>query len=136
MKDERFEGLKDMADEKFKALIDPITRVVRITCSGFWSQEEAIVYLGRIAHTVKAARLNRIGARVLVDNRNAAVQTFAVLGQVSAMVADVYQSTDYLAIVVASPLLKRQMERLPSKSVTRVFEDIDQASDWLLSNSC
>ena len=124
-----------MPEVKFKVGTDPVTRVVRIGCSGFWLHDEAKLYLGQIADEVGAARVHGKNVRALVDNRNAAVQTFGIIGEVSNMLAEVYKPADRMAILVESVLLKRQMERLPTVAITRVFVTLKEAEDWLMSDS-
>ena len=124
-----------MPETKFRVVTDPITRIVRVACSGFWLHDEARLYLGQIADEVEAIRVHERNVRVLVDNRHAAVQTFEVIGEVSSGLSQIYKPADRLAIVVESVLLKRQMERLPAVAITRIFAALKEAEDWLMSDS-
>lgn len=123
-----------MPEVKFNVGTDPNTRVVRVTCSGFWLHDEAMLYLGQIADEVGAVRVHERNVRVLVDNRHAAVQTFEVIGEVGTMLGNIYKPADRLAIIVGSVLLKRQMERLPAVAMTRIFGALKEAEDWLMSD--
>lgn len=123
-----------MKDVKFRMATDPITRVVQVECSGFWLRDEAKVYLKQLAGQVGAARAHGGDVRVLIDNRNAAVQTFEIIEEVGNMIVNSYVSADKMAIVVSSQLLKRQMERLPSVAITRVFVSLNDARGWLMSD--
>lgn len=124
-----------MPEIKFRVATDPVTKVVRVECSGFWLLDEAKIYFRQIADEVGAARVHQKNVRALIDNRKAAVQTFAIIGEVSSMLADVYRPADRMAILVESVLLKKQMERLPAVAITRVFVSLSDAEDWLMSDS-
>lgn len=124
-----------MGNVKFRMATDPITKVIQIECSGFWLRDEARLYVMQIADKVGAARAHGSDVRVLINNRDAAVQTPEVIAEVGSMIVEAYKSTDRMAIVVGSQLLKRQMERLPSVAVTRVFVSLNDAKSWLLSDS-
>ena len=124
-----------MGNVKFRMATDPITSVIQIECSGFWLRDEARLYVKQIADNVGAARAHGSGLRVLINNRDAAVQTSEVLAELGSMIVNVYKRADRMAIVVNSQLLKRQMERLPTVAVTRVFVSLDDATDWLMSDS-
>ena len=124
-----------MGNVKFRMATDPITKVIQIECSGFWLRDEARLYVKQIADKVGAARAHESGVRVLINNRDAAVQTPEVIAEVGSMIVEAYKSTDRMAIVVGSQLLKRQMERLPSVAITRVFVSLNDAKSWLLSDS-
>ena len=123
-----------MCDKKFELLTDPVTGVVKATCSGFWSLDEAKVYLDQLANGINKARLRRRVVRVLVDNRTASVQTFVAIEEIGKTIIRVYEPFDRLAIIVGSQLLKRQMDRLSQVAITRVLTSLDDANDWLLSS--
>lgn len=123
-----------MQDEKFSVAIDALTKVVQVKCSGFWSPEEAKCYLDQIVKTIGAARSRNKNIRVLVNNRDASVQTLAAIDEIGDMISRAYRPEDRLAIVLGSQLLKRQMDRLPAIAITRIFVGVDEANEWLMSD--
>ncbi|WP_419826473.1 hypothetical protein [Sphingomonas sp.] len=123
-----------MQEAKFDLQIDQITHVVRAKCSGFWSLDEARKYLEQLADAISRARVCEQGARVLIDNSTASVQALVAIDEIGKVINRVYAPTDRLAIIVGSQLLKRQMDRLPKVAMTRIFTNLDDADDWLLSN--
>lgn len=127
-----------MQDIKFSVVTDPVTEAVHVECSGFWSLEEAKRYLDQIAEAIGEARSRNSRVRVLVDCRKASVQALELINELSDMISRAYKPEDRLAIVVESQLLKRQMDRLPTVAVTRIFASLvslELATDWLMSDS-
>ena len=123
-----------MQDTKFELIADPFTKIVRARCSGFWSLDEARVYLNQLTNAIGKARLHERSVRVLVDNRTASVQTLVAIDEIGKTVSRVYKPTDRLAIIVESQLLKRQMDRLPKVAITRILTNLGEADDWLMSD--
>lgn len=127
-----------MHDVKFSVVTDPVTEIVHMKCSGFWSLEEAKSYIDQIVDAIIEARSVNSAVRVLVDNRKASVQTLELINELGEMIGRAYKPEDKLAIVVGSQLLKMQMDRLPTIAMTRIFvslASLEDATDWLMSDS-
>lgn len=108
--------------------------ILSVETSGFWSDADADAYLATLREHLTRARLRHGAALVLVDGRQAAVQSATVMKKVAdietILIASEY---DRAAYVVANSLSKLQARRLANTNQLEMFLSPSAARTWLLA---
>jgi hypothetical protein len=114
----------------FTIEIDPVAKMIRATCRGFWDARTALAYVEELTRYIAVCRRNFGSVRVFGDTRDSAVQSpevFAVLQRIT----DHLQPGDRVALLAASAITKSQIRRSRDVSLVQPFGDIERAMDWL-----
>lgn len=119
------------APEKATFDVVPLESFIRVTGRGFWTVEEIDAHFAELELALDASRQSLGAATVLVDLRDAPVQTAAVTERLGWWTGRLYQAQDRVAIILASSLLKSQMRRIPMAAKRELFLSPMAALTWL-----
>lgn len=108
--------------------------VIRVAGSGMWAPEEARTHFLALEREMKAARLKQGGARVLVDLREAPVQSAATAQELTYWTERVYKPIDRVATVCTAALVSMQIRHQVRIFQFEMFRDRDEALVWLLAS--
>jgi hypothetical protein len=111
--------------------IDQQANIIRVLGRGLWSERYARAHFEELEWTLQRTRATRAPVRVLVDIREAAVQTPETTQCLADATDRLYKPGDRIAIVVASSLLKLQMRRATNASIHEIFISLNAAETWL-----
>ena len=109
--------------------------LLRLQLAGFWSPED----FNRFKRTYTQA-LADLGIApgqhaILVDLREATLQTQALIGDVQAFMANFENKARRIALVAASALARMQTKRLAIRSDIVLFATMEAAEDWLFDRA-
>lgn len=105
--------------------------VIRVRGRGFWTPAQAAAHFQALAALIAARRALAAPVRVLVDLREAQVQSAAIAEGIRASTQRLYRAGDRAAIVVASGLLRVQVRRIVEPTVHELFVAEADALAWL-----
>ncbi|PZU11778.1 hypothetical protein [Sphingomonas sp.] len=108
--------------------------IVRVDGAGSWRLDYLDGHFERLEHMLLAIRRARRRVRVLVDLRQAVVQSAAVAERIQYWTDRLYEAEDRVAIVVASSLLKSQMRRVAAITQREFFLSESAGRTWLMAN--
>ena len=108
--------------------------ILAVTIWGFWADADADAYLAEMRERTTALRRSQGYALVLVDGRETAVQSAAVMAKVAGIEEILIRNErDRAACVVANSLSKMQAQRLSTTEQLKVFLSPGAARTWLLA---
>lgn len=111
--------------------LDMDGRMIRIVTRGLWTTDEVDRYFALIQYLVSLSR-NRFGrARVMVDGREAGVQSAEVASRFLSGNRIFSQPGDKLALIAGSSLQKMQVRRMLVSPQTEAFVSPAAAITWL-----
>ena len=117
----------------FRFTQDP-SGVLEVEASGFWTVVEADQYMSELTARLTATRARYGYALVLVDGRQAQVQTAEVMKRMSHIQQVLISNDrDRAAYIVTSSLAKMQAQRLSTSERLKVFLSPTAARIWLLA---
>jgi hypothetical protein len=111
--------------------MDDAENLVRVRGTGLWTPDQTAIHFIELHRAIRALRAVHRKVLVLVDLREAAVQTSETATAVRDATARIYRAADYVAIVYASQLVAMQMKRAAQIPQLATFNDMDQALDWI-----
>ena len=112
-------------------MADPQRGLVRVTGSGFWSAEQITAHFVELEGVMHRIRRDTGHVRVLVDLREAAVQSQETAAIIGERTRRIYAAADRAAVVVARGLLAMQIRNWTDAGKIRNFEDMGAAERWL-----
>lgn len=110
--------------------------VVYIIGHGFWNDAVVDEHFLELRHTAALARRNVAAVRVLVDLRDASVQSPAVAARIETETRLIWTEADRIAIILQSTLAKMQINRVVDSGNHASFIDIEDARQWLGLTPC
>jgi hypothetical protein len=111
--------------------MDDAESIVRVRGVGLWTPEQAMLHFLALHRAIAGLRAVRRKVLVLVDLREAAVQSAETAEAVSVGTARIYGAADHVAIVHASMLVAMQMKRAAQVPGLASFADLDEALAWI-----
>jgi hypothetical protein len=105
--------------------------LVRVRGAGLWTPEQTAIHFIELHRAIIGLRAVRRKVLVLVDLREAAVQSAETAAAVRDGTARMYREADYVAIVHASQLVAMQMKRAAAVPNLAAFDAMDAALGWL-----
>lgn len=121
----------ELNEHHFAIRYDPESNIIYSKVQGFWSVANAAAYVKAMKREMAERRTQNEIINVLVDRRETPVLSAEVADLLQKANREIYISTDRLAIVVDSSLLKMQLRRLFSHEGSKAFLSIDAALTWL-----
>jgi hypothetical protein len=104
---------------------------VTVSGSGMWSAARAKAHFHDLERTVLKIRRDHGAVRVLVDLREASVQTADTAAVVHEWTTSIYRVADRVAVVCATSLLALQMKRAANIETLATFHEIAPAQKWV-----
>lgn len=105
--------------------------VVYVIGRGFWTDDMVDRHFMELRRTAALVRRNAACVRVLVDLRNASVQSPAVAARIKAETRLIWTERDRIAVVLQSVLAKMQINRVVDHGNHASFVAIEDAHRWL-----
>ena len=105
--------------------------IVYVIGRGFWNDDLVSNHFAELRRTAQLARRNASYVRVLVDLREASVQSPAVAARIMAETRLVWTEKDRIAVVIQSTLAKMQINRVVDSGNHASFVAIEDARKWL-----
>lgn len=105
--------------------------IVKLHGSGVWSLDYLNQHFRELDAVIAQARRRNPNVLVLVDLRDAPVQSPEVAECINANTRRVYRNHDRIAIVVQSSLVKLQMKRVVDCAHVQIFISVAAAYTWL-----
>lgn len=112
-------------------VIDDEEGLIRVAGRGMWTPEQAAIHFIELHRAILGLRAIRKPVLVLVDLREAAVQTAEVAEAVRDGTSRIYRDADHVAVVYASTLVILQIKRAARVPNLASFQDMDEAMTWL-----
>lgn len=107
-------------------------KVIRVEGKGFYAEDELRRHFGALSRLVARRRQSMRPVLAMIDLREAATQSASVAGIMALETNRIYSgSTDRVAIIVSSMLLKMQLERVHKQQGFGIFTSLDEASLFL-----
>ena len=113
--------------------VDERAALVRVTGSGMWSAERTATHFNNLDKALRRMRQQRGGARVLVDLREAAVQTAQTAQVMKQWTGRIYRDVDRVAVVCATALLALQIKHSAQVPDLATFLQVEPAQAWVLA---
>lgn len=107
--------------------------IIRVTGSGMWTPEEVAAHFSELDGVVKAARARHGMARVLVDLRDAPVQTQETAAALGIWTSSVYQPIDRVATICSATLVTMQIRHRVQIFQIGMFREPGPAIEWLFA---
>ncbi|WP_041391678.1 hypothetical protein [Sphingobium sp. SYK-6] len=104
---------------------------VRVFGAGLWSPDEAQAHFRALEQTILKLRRERAPVRVLVNLREAAVQTAQTADLMRTWTARIYRAADRVAVVCATTLLALQIRHVANVPNLATFQDVFLAEEWI-----
>jgi hypothetical protein len=111
--------------------LDRAANQISVVGRGFWSLGYVREHLRAFEAVLLEARCNERPSRTLVDLRDAPVQSPEVATHLHNAICRMYRPPERAAIVVASSLVKIQMQRGFNPETHAVFLSLKAAEQWL-----
>jgi hypothetical protein len=111
--------------------IDRGSALFRVTCKGMCTPEQARAHFEEIGRAFRAERAAKRGLFVLVDVREASIQTAETAEAIREGTDTVHSQADCVAFLCASKLHAMQLRRGVQMPAMAVFEDMEQALAWI-----
>jgi hypothetical protein len=105
--------------------------VVYVVGRGFWTDDIVDRHFIELRRTAALARRNVDKVRVLVDLREASVQSPPVAARIKTETRLIWTEADRIAVVLQSTLAKLQISRLVDRGNHASFIAIEDARRWL-----
>jgi len=115
--------------------IDPATGMFLGRAVGMATPEVTTAHFDRMEIAVRHARQAGHTIRVLMDLREAPVQTPETAAALKAGGERIHRAGDRIAFLCNSALMTMQLKRNNYPGAVAVFSDRDEAVDWLLSDA-
>ena len=116
----------------FKFEID--SGILLVETSGFWTVDEADAYMGELRLHLDAMRRRNGYSLILVDGRQAQVQTGEVMSRMDDIQSVLVSGDrDRAAYVVVNSIAKLQAQRLSRSENLKVFLSPEEARAWLIA---
>lgn len=109
-------------------------QILYVKQDGIWSSVEFERHFQALADAIQSQRAEYGRSRVLVDARQAVVQSQEVSGFIQRALNQIHREGDKVAIVSHGALLRMQMKRVTDASITCFFEKIEDAETWLVKD--
>lgn len=104
--------------------------VLYVTGVGMWTDEEAREHFLHFAMLVEARRAAGRPVRVLVDLRDASVQTGAIAERMGEGAAHIHRPEDRIAFLCATVLHSLQVKRTVRVGQVECFQSVEAAEVW------
>lgn len=104
---------------------------VTVSGSGMWSPARTETHFRELDHVVLKIRREHSSVRVLVDLREASVQTAETAAIVREWTTRIYRTADRVAVVCATALLALQIKRAAHVETLATFHEIEPAMTWI-----
>jgi hypothetical protein len=114
--------------------VDERAALVRVTGRGMWSAERTATHFNTLDKALQRMRRQRGGARVLVDLREATVQTAQTAEVMKQWTARIYRDVDRVAVVCATALLALQIKHSAQVPDLATFLQVEPAQAWVLAD--
>ena len=114
---------------------DPILGVLMISMRGFWDDRLADAYLTDVGDAAARLPCGAGRQRVIVDVSEFAVQAQPILAQIVGYVRDTEPRPARIAWVGGNSLQRLQLRRSVTEIGGEIFDSVDTARAWLLSDS-
>ena len=116
--------------------IDPdhTAGIIRVRGVGMWTPQQAQVYFDEMARITQPIRALKAPVRVLIDLREAPVQSAATADAMASGSSNYDPQWDRVAFVCLSKLFAMQLKRSLPGMHSGFFETEDDALAWLLSD--
>lgn len=99
--------------------------------AGMWTPAQAEAHFRDLDRAITRLRRIHGSVRVLVDLREASVQTAETAGVVRNWTGRIYRGVDRVAVVCATALLAMQMKRAADIETLATFHEIELARAWI-----
>jgi hypothetical protein len=113
--------------------IDERAALVCVTGRGIWSAERTATHFNNLDKALQRMRQQRGGARVLVDLREASVQTVETAQVMKQCTGRIYRDVDRVAVVCATALLALQIKHSAQVPDLATFLQVEPARAWVLA---
>lgn len=107
--------------------------IIRVTGAGMWTPEGVALHFRELDGLVKVARARHGLARVLVDLRDAPVQTQDTAAALGKWTSTVYKPVDRVATIYSATLLAMQIKHRVEIFQIAMFREPEPAVEWLLA---
>ena len=116
--------------------IDPdhTAGIIRVRGVGMWTPQQAQVYFDEMARITQPIRALKAPVRVLIDLREAPVQSAATAEAMANGSANYDPQRDRVAFICLSKLFGMQLKRSIPSVISAFFEDEAEALAWVLSD--
>jgi hypothetical protein len=114
--------------------VDRATGLFRVICKGLCTPEQARAHFEEIGRAFRAERLRQKALFVLVDLREASVQTLETTEAIRDGTDQIHRGADRVAFVCASRLHALQVRRGVQMPTVAVFDDMAEALGWIASH--
>ena len=104
---------------------------VTVLGAGMWSAERTEAHFRELERTVLKIRREHGSVRVLVDLREASVQTAETAAVMREWTTRIYRVADRVAVVCATALLALQIKRAADATTLATFHEIEPAIAWI-----
>jgi hypothetical protein len=111
--------------------VDRASGLFHVTSKGLCTPERVRAHFEEIGRAFRVARAAQRGVFVLVDLREASIQTAETAAEIGRGTDSVHSQADYVAFVCASKLHAMQVKRGVQMPTMAVFDDLDLALDWI-----
>lgn len=113
---------------------DHTVGVIRVRGVGMWTPQQAQVYFDEMARITQPIRALEAPVRVLIDLREAPVQSAATAEAMANGSTNYDPQRDRVAFICLSKLFGMQLKRSVPSVISGYFEDEAEALAWVLSN--
>ena len=108
--------------------------VIRVRGVGMWTPQQAQVYFAEMARLTQPIRALKVPVRVLIDLREAPVQSAATAEAMANGATNYDPQRDRVAFICLSKLFGMQLKRSIPLVISAFFEDEAEALAWVLSD--
>ena len=115
--------------------LDRMIGIIRVRGVGMWTPEQAQVYFDEMARITEPMRAIKAPVRVLIDLREAPVQSAATANAMANGQINYDRQRDRVAFVCLSKLFAMQLKRGVPSIHSGYFESEEDALAWLLSDN-
>ncbi len=117
----------------FQIDVDPVRSLVHIRLAGFFNDAAMKRFLATRASAFQALRCGRNEHLSLTDLRDMKIQAQDMVARWGHVLADPAYRSRRLAFVVATSLVRTQLQRAIGTRDARCFTDRDEAQRWVLA---
>lgn len=111
--------------------MEPGSGLIRVIGQGQWTTSQVDLHFAALSGLIAERRRSGGAVLVLVDLRDSLVQQPEIVEQIGRAVTRIYDSSDRVAVVVASSLLKLQLKRVANVASIEFFVSMNAARTWL-----
>lgn len=120
--------MMDIATDRQRGLL-------RLQLAGFWSAEDFDKFKRTYTHALADLGMAPNQHVILVDLREATLQTQALIADVQAFMANFGNRARRIALVAASALARMQTKRLAIRTDIVLFATMEAAEEWLFEKA-